>query len=265
MKRKRIVVLADFHAGHIFGITPPGWWIKGGKTNARATKIHAFQRALWGFYEKAINELKPIDVILMAGDCIEGKGERSGGIELLTSDRHDQAQMAAAIIDEAGAPKVRLFRGTRYHCGVSEDFEDTIIQSSKCEDIAIGDHDWFKCNGQMIDIRHRVAGSTVPHGRHTAIARERLWNLIWNSEEERQPKATILIRAHVHFFSYCGASSWLGITAPALCYNSSFGKRDCSGLVDVGLLAFDFNEDGGYSWWPILAKFPALKVRAESL
>jgi hypothetical protein len=201
----------------------------------------------------------------MAGDAIEGKGERSGGVELLKADRHEQAAMAAAAIDICEAQKVRLFHGTRAHTGKEEDFEDTILESMKCKDAAIGDHDWFRCNGEVFDIRHKVGGSTIPHGRHTAIARERLWNLIWNSEDERQPKATILLRAHVHFFSYCGASNWLGITCPALCYNSSFGKRECSGLVDVGILAFDFNESGGYTWRPILADFKLLKVRAESL
>lgn len=265
MKKKRVVVVTDGHAGHLYGLTPPGWWIRGSKANVRAAKVHSFQRNLWGFYEHSISLLRPINVLLYPGDAIDGKGERSGGVEQLTTDRHEQAAMAAAAIDVAEPEKARLFRGTRYHCGKDEDFEDTIVQSSKCKDIAIGDHDWFKCNGQTFDVRHKVGGSTIPHGRHTAIARERLWNLIWNSEDERQPKATILLRAHVHYFSYCGAGSWLGVTCPALCYNSSYGKRDCSGLVDVGLLVFDFDEDGSYSWRPILAEFAALKVKPEEI
>ena len=264
MSDKRVVVVADFHSGHLFGLTHPGWWVKGGGANKRANRVHDFQRKLWGFYEKAIESLKPIHTLLLVGDAIEGKGERSGSVELLTADRHDQAQMAAAAIDVAEAKKVRLFRGTRYHCGVQEDFEDTIVQSSKCSDIAIGDHDWFRVNGQVIDVRHKVGSSGVPHTRHTAIARERLWNLMWHSEDERQPKATIVLRAHVHYFTYAGAGSWLGITCPALCYNSSYGKRDCSGLVDVGFLVFDFTE-GGYTWRPILAGFSELRVRPESL
>lgn len=265
MNKKRVVVVADFHSGHLFGLTPPGWWIRGSKSNVRASKIHDFQRHLWGFYEKAINELKPIDTLLVCGDAIDGKGERSGGIEQLTTNRHEQALMAASAIDIAEAKKVRLFRGTRYHTGRDEDFEDTIVQSAKCQDVAIGDHDWFECNGQTLDVRHKVGSSSIPHGRHTPVARERLWNLIWNSDDERQPKATIIIRAHVHFYGYCGGPDWLGVTCPALCYNSSFGKRDCSGLVDIGLLVFDFNDDGTFSWYPILADFPAMKVHSEKL
>jgi hypothetical protein len=55
------------------------------------------------------------------------------------------------------------------------------------------------------------------------------------------------------------------MTTPALTYNSAFGIRDCEGLVDVGLLVFDFEDDGSYSWRPILAGFDKLKVQAEAL
>jgi hypothetical protein len=41
--------------------------------------------------------------------------------------------------------------------------------------------------------------------------------------------------------------------------------RECSGIVDVGLLSFDFDDNGGYGWSPTLATFPELKVRPESL
>ena len=257
MKRKRMVVAADLHCGHEYAITPPS------DQRPPETKTGRFERALWDFYTTAIDALKPIDILVIPGDCLEGKGERSGGVELLTSDRNRQAEMAAKVIDYAEAEKVRIFRGTRAHVGKDEDWEDTIVKKSACKDIAIGDHDWLSCNGQVIDIRHKVGGSTVPHGRHTPIARERLWNLIWNSEDGRQPKASILLRAHVHYFSFCGAANWLGVTCPALCYNSSFGKRECSGIVDVGFLVFDFEPNGEYSWRPILAKFPSLKVKRE--
>ncbi len=258
MKKKRVVVAADFHAGHEYGIVPPGT-----ERRSESSKMGRFEKALWDFYTTALDSVKPIDVLIVPGDCIEGKGERSGGMELITADRNRQAQMAARAIDYAEAEKVRIFRGTRAHVGKDEDWEDVILKASECKDISISDHDWLECNGQIIDVRHKVGGSTVPHGRHTPIARERLWNLIWNSEGQRQPKASIVLRAHVHYFSFCGASTWLGITCPALCYNSSFGKRECSGVVDVGILVFDFEEDGSYSWRPILADFPALKVRRE--
>jgi len=55
------------------------------------------------------------------------------------------------------------------------------------------------------------------------------------------------------------------MTTPALCYNSSYGIRECEGLVDIGMVRFDFSETGGYSWVPILANFEDLKVLSESI
>jgi hypothetical protein len=261
---KRLVVLADLHSGHEFGLCPPAWWAQVDDSGARRAKAGIFQRQLWSFYTSALDALKPIDIIAVNGDAIEGKGERSGGVELITSDRHEQVAMAKEAIDYAEAPVVRLMFGTRYHTGADEDFEAALRNTVKGK-ASIHGHDFLDINGRQLDIKHKVGSSSIPHGRMTAIARARLWNVVWNSERERQPRADIIIRSHVHYFGYCGAASWLGMTTPALTYNSAFGIRDCEGLVDVGLLVFDFEDDGSYSWRPILAGFDKLKVQAEAL
>jgi hypothetical protein len=149
--------------------------------------------------------------------------------------------------------------------GREEDFEDTIKHLVKADSVKIADHDWFRICGHTIDVKHKIASSAMPYGRHTALARARQWNINWNAERERQPKADILIRAHVHYFVFCGGPDWIGIIVPALTYNSSFGARSCEGLVDVGFVVFDFYPDGRFTWQPILADFAALRVRPESL
>lgn len=264
-KTKRMVVVADFHSGHEFGLTPPDWWQRDDTNNQHVTKCGKFQRELWGFYTEAINSLKPIDFLVVNGDAIEGKGERSGSMELLTADRHEQIRMAKKAIDIAEAAKVRILYGTRYHVGKEEDFEAILADTINCQDVEIHGHGFFNINGCNVDVKHKVGGSTVPHGRMTAIARARLWNVIWNSEHERQPKADIIIRSHVHYHNYCGARTWIAMTTPALCYNSSFGIRECEGLVDVGLLYFDFDEKGLQEWDSVFATDPSLSVQPSSL
>jgi hypothetical protein len=261
MNHKRMVVVADFHSGHEYGLTPPDWHRSG---TGRTAKTGRFERSLWKFYTQAIDNLGPVDILVVNGDCIEGKGESSGGVELITPDRHDQAQMAADAINHAGAKHVRIVYGTRRHVGKDEDFEDVLVDKVKAKDVKIQGHAFFRVNGCGVDFKHKVASSNIPHGRHTAIAREHLWNVMW-AEHQRQPRADILIRSHVHYFDYCGGTNWLGVTTPALTYNSHYGVRECSGLVDVGFLVFDFDSGGGFTWHPILADFAELKVRPESL
>lgn len=263
--KKRMVVIADIHCGHEFGLTPPDWWARDDTTHPDITKAGKFQRELWNFYTTTIESLKPIDILIVNGDAIEGKGERSGGIELITPDRNVQIRMAKEAIDFTEAKAVRILYGTRYHVGKEEDFEANLKDTISADDVLVQGHAFLNINGCGIDIKHKVTRSIVPHGRMTSIARERLWNVIWHSEHERQPKANVLIRSHVHYFNYCGGEGWVGITTPALCYNSHYGIRECSGLVDVGLIYFDFESEGAHTWQPILAQFSDLRVQPESL
>ena len=263
-KSKRMVIISDLHCGHEFALTPPDWWARDDSNAESVSKAGAFQRELWQFYSGTIKSLQPIDILVVNGDCIEGKGESSGGIELITPDRHEQARMAYEAIKLTEAKKVRILYGTRRHTGKEEDFESVLVDKIG-GDVEIHGHDFFNINGCVFDIKHKVTSSTVPHGRMTSMARARLWNVIWNSEHARQPKADVIIRSHVHYHQFGGGPSWLSLTTPALCYNSSFGIRECEGLVDVGLICFDVDSKGGYVWQPILAKFASMQVRATSL
>lgn len=265
VKRKRLVVISDLHSGHEYGLTPPEWWTRDDTGNEKVTKAGKFQRELWAFYTRAIERLKPIDILVVNGDAIEGKGEGSGGTELITADRHVQIQMAKEAIEVAEAKKVRILYGTRYHVGKEEDFESILTALITGADVNVEGHAYLDINSCKVDIKHKITGSVVPHGRMTAVARDRLWNVIWNSEHERQPKADIIIRSHVHYYNYGGGANWLAMITPALCYNSKHGIRECSGLVDAGFVFFDFDTKGNYTWRPILAEFAELKVRPEFL
>jgi hypothetical protein len=257
MKRdKRIVFVADLHSGHEYGLTFPFWW------SEPSSKQGKFQRELHKFYTKSVESLRPIDVLSVDGDCIEGKGERSGGMELISSDRHEQIKMAKEAIDYVDAPITRITYGTRYHTGRDEDFEAMLKMICKGK-VSIHGHDFFNVNGVNFDVKHKVGSSSIPHGRITAIARARMWNVMWNAEHERQPKADVLIRAHAHYYGGGFGPDWLGINLPALTYNSAYGIRECEGIVNVGLVVFDVTEKGNYAWHPILASFPELKVKSE--
>lgn len=265
---KRVVVISDTHCGHEYGLTPPEWWYGIDSGDALVRKTATFQRKLWGFYSdsmKALIKDKAIDVLIVNGDSVDGKGEKSGGTEQFTTDRIEQCRMAAKVIDEAKAAKVRLLYGTRYHTGKDEDFESIIPEMVACTDVSIEGHGFYTVNGVNLDVKHKINSSGVPHGRMTALARAKLWNTIWHSEHARQPKADIIIRSHVHYHNLCGGPGWLAMTCPALTYNTTYGVRECEGIVDVGFLVFDIDDEGGYDWFPVFAEFDELKVQSVAL
>lgn len=239
---KRVVAMADTHCGHVVGLTHPDF----DTGHQRLTRLERARRTYWEWYAGEMAALQPIDALIFCGDAIEGKGEKSGGTELIENNRKEQVKMAAAAIQQTRAKKVVMCYGTPYHTGVDEDWEDEV--ADKVEAVKIGSHDWLRMNGQVFDYKHFISGSAVPHGRHTAMSREKLWNMIW-AEAELYPKATILLRAHVHYFTVTGDNRYMGFTLPALQgIGTKHGARKCSGIVNVGFMHFDIQEDGSYQW-----------------
>jgi hypothetical protein len=261
---KRVVVIADLHCGHLFGLTPPGWWSTEDTTSDRLRKAAAYSREFWDFYATEVNALKPIDILIVNGDSIEGKGDKSGGRELRTSDRNEQVKMAAAAIDVAGAKTVRIAYGTAYHTGREEDFESTLPKYIECKDAKVEGHLFLDVNGCNFDIKHKVGRSGIPHGRVTPLMRAALWNEMW-AMRDRQPLANVVIRSHVHYYERWEDDSCTGIITPALQYNTIFGIRECEGVVNVGFICIDVDDEGSHTDKCILADFDALKVSAESL
>lgn len=256
----RIVVISDLHCGSRAGLTPPEWQYKDNESDKDRLSFGKQQRHIWNYYDRTIEALKPIDLLVVNGDAIDGKGERSGGTELLEADRIKQVEIAEKCIGMTGAKVKIIIYGTAYHTGKEEDFEK-ILGDAVCAS-KVGGHEWFDVNGIVFDFKHFVSSSVIPHGRYTAIAREALWNKIWASDE-MQPDADIVVRSHVHYHRYAGEPGCLMMTTPALQgFGSKFGVRMCSGRVDIGMVHFDVNDQGEYKWKAHLLKADFLRVPA---
>ena len=229
---KTIVVMGDTHCGSRVGLTPPKWQYNADTAHGK------LQRLCWDFY--ADNVPRGADALIYMGDAIDGKGERSGGTEQNRADRHEQCLMACECVRAAAPKRVLMCYGTGYHVGTDEDWEDVVKDMLCAEGIPaeLGPHEAVEVDGLVFDIKHKVGSSAIPHGRHTAIARERLWNLEWCQRGQRA-KADIILRAHVHYFNYAGGAEWFGATLPGLQgLGGKYGSRECAGTVDFGFLVF---------------------------
>lgn len=258
MPYKTVVIVSDFHCGHVVGLTPPDYQSASGSL----AKFGEMQKAVWDFYSGWLKKLQPIHLLIKNGDAIEGKGERSGGTELIEPDRTEQVQMSIKCIEQAKAKNIVMTYGTPYHTGVNEDFERSIADAVGAK---IGSHEWIDINGVIFDCKHKIGSSVIPHGRHTAIARDRLWNQLW-SIDAQQPLADVIIRSHVHYYTFNGDADVLAITTPALQgYGSKYGARQCSGRVDIGLVWFRIDDKGDYKWKPEIMRTELQKARALKL
>ena len=240
---KRAVTCGDWHCGHRVGLTPPAWipQKKGFEYNAEILLKQ------WEFFDSEIKKLGPIDILVINGDLVDGKGKRSGGVEQIEIDMSRQAEMAIDIINFIGATKVFITNGTPYHV----DNDGAAIEEQIAREVGatIQGHLWLDIDGVMFDCKHKVGSSGIPHGRSTAVKKEHLWNLLW-AEREVNPKSDVILRSHVHYFDFTGNSRYLAMTLPALQgLGSKYGVEQCSGVVDFGFVHFDV-EEGKYTWEP---------------
>ncbi len=244
---KRLVCISDLQCGHRAGLTPPDYQRYYGSQDHIWQKFAKIESECWNAYKVFADELNPVDVLEINGDVIDGAGLRSGGVEQITVDRNEQIKMALECIDVWRAKKIVMVRGTAYHVGEAENFEDLIAANLQCK---IGDHEWLDIDGHIFDFKHHIGNSQVPYGRKTAATKDQLWNLIW-AEAGLQPKAEWIIRSHVHFaeggFQFRGDRQVWAVTTPSLqAMGTRYGATRCSGTVDFGLYKWDIVGDSVY-------------------
>lgn len=250
-EKKRMLVLSDTHCGHLWGLTPPVYWTQYDEA------IYNFQKESWTWFTNTISLLRPFDMIIANGDMIDGRGEKSGSTELIMVDRMKQAEMASEIINMTEATDVLITRGTEYHVGNIEQFEDCIAKNTNAKEIS--DKLRFKINGSLFDVRHHVGKTSVPWSELTASLKELiLANL------ERDEQINLLIRSHIHKYTQGSLGvNQIALTTPGLQGHSRFGTRKCIGRVDFGAIVIDVNKNGSFSIIPLIGNLSTLKSEVK--
>lgn len=261
----RGIITSDMHCGHKVGLTPPAWQhTPSDEAPHVVMKAAAERKRLWEFFASEVNALRPFDFHLNLGDSIDGRGERSGGVELLTSDRAEQIRMAADVFRFIGAKQNRLVRGTPYHTGTEEDWEDQIKRelAGSVEVQSIGNEGHYNIRGLRIACKHFIGNSATPLGKYTALARSQVRNLLWAALDQ-QPKADIIMRGHVHRYARVEDDFGTAVICPALQgLGSRFGARQCDGLpVSFGFMHLDVVDA---DHWELVPHVASLRLQGAS-
>jgi hypothetical protein len=230
-----ILAISDKHCGHLVGLTPPEWQIPYSPTSrSQRSKFARVQHEVWDWYVSTLKLIGPVDHVFSLGDDIDGDGGRSGGSELITTDRDEQSDMAVACNGQIKVRKTGIMvYGTPYHTGQKEDYETQIAREMGWK---IGSHEQPTIAGKTFDLKHKVGSSRKKELRYTAIANEIVANREW-AQAGQQKLADCVIRGHVHYYKYIEDEDSIGVVCPAMQgYGSKYGARQCSGRVNIGLL-----------------------------
>jgi len=248
MRKKRILVISDLHCGHLTGLTPPDWQWTNESETAWRQEVCRYQKWAWETYESYLDEFRPFQRLVVLGDCIDGKGRLSGSNEQLTTNKNEQVDMAVACIKRAKVQKqyITITRGTGYHVGIDDDWEDGVARELKCQ---IKNHDFIKSNGVGISARHFVGGTQTPVGKATGLLRAQISNDQWCREYKEHPDAQIFLRGHIHRNIVIDEPATLSIVAPALQGWTDFGAKKCSLPVHFGIIVIDIDAKGEWQWY----------------
>ena len=241
-KFKRVLIISDLHSGHRVGLTPPRHQPKVDDDAPHDMKKFAEMRvAMWNWFEKEINKIRPIHKLICNGDMIEGKGVRSGSTELITADRNEQAIIAADAINFVSANEVWCTYGTGYHVGTDEDWENIVCDKvDNFQKIEAEGH--YDINGLKVVCKHFIGNTSSPASRGTALSNAQIKQMLW-ALRGQQPLANLIVRSHVHrcFGIMDYGANFQAITTPGLQgLGTKFGSRQCDGLpIDFGFIILD--------------------------
>jgi len=258
---KRVLLCGDLHCGHKVGLTPPAWQQQPHSDgDAKFLSVHLkekfykVQSACWKWWVSEITKLRPFHLAIVNGDAIDGSGKRSGGTELITTDRSEQADMAMAALKVVKAPNWVFTFGTPYHTGTEEDYETRLAEwmdaQSWTDKVTMGAHEWPRVNGIVFDCKHKIGSSQNEAGQKR--------QLVTQDQKNREywmqglaPRCDILVRSHVHYHSrvygereeviprhYEGPREFM--TLPALqAMGTKYGARQCVNVVHFGFAYVD--------------------------
>jgi hypothetical protein len=234
---KSVVAIGDLHCGHLFGLTPPEWQVDG--------EIGRVQADVWRFYLSALARRKPIHTLIVNGDAIDGKGDKSGGTELITTDRRMQCEIAAEAIRQAGAENIVIIYGTGYHTGNDEDWE--AVLADMVDATLVGGHEMISVNETIFDCKHHLSSTRAPYHEFTAMAKEVI-DAQRRNRAYGEPMPNVILRSHAHIYAELIKDDVQVIRLPAWQWHTKFGGRVCGGIVSIGLCWFECEEGGQYKW-----------------
>lgn len=255
----KIVFLADLHCGSRWGLTPPPW-------NGVRDPLHPIRQAAWAEYERMANLHRDADLVVVAGDVIDGGQTKAEGLGVLTADYREQAQMAAEALSLWPCPLV-ICRGTPYHVTRGAEWEDVVaLELARLggQVQKIADHLELRFGDIVVSVRHYAGRARLPHTRPAPILREWLEEVVAAREGRRESSPHIVVRAHAHYYVAVDGGDWLAISLPALCVGGNYVRHVPLGVTHFGIVTLTVDK-GGWQWeknlvrctsYPEVVEFP---------
>jgi hypothetical protein len=240
---RRILWISDTHCGQVCGLTPPEWW-----DAVPAGKVRDIAKRGWAWYLDYLKRHRPFDLLVHAGDGVDGRGLRQDGREVIAQPEA-QVDMLLTVIDAARCDRIAMVEGTPYHVSDGARWEAVAVERLRDRGHAVffGERLTITVNGRLFDVRHKVNGSQAPTGGDNALRSEIVRSAEW-AAEYGYPVPHEIVRGHTHRERVVGGGARWARTLPALQMWTGFGARECGGLYHWGATVCDVAPTGEATW-----------------
>ena len=248
MKKYRVCVVGDHHAGHMAGLTPPSFW---------RNDLQWIQQPFWEWFKEEMSFMEPFDGVFHVGDAVDGPGKKENH-EHLTTDMSLQQEIAIETLKAipvkrgkapGGGSRWLFTLGSPYHVTGKEEWEDEVadaFNSDTLEEPTCRIWDW------KIHLRHVVGGSSTAEGPVRQIKTELVRCRLRSGLTEGYTP-NFVIRGHLHQFHQVRDRMGIGMINPGLKLPGEVYGRNIRGVYyDVGFTELVFREDGFVEIWPHL-------------
>jgi len=248
---KRVVLMSDLHTCGLTALT--------------TDPQNKTQEQVLSRYNETITHFgKKPDALIVNGDAVEGPFP-----DIHDSTQNDMAVQVSQAVDLIAMwePKETwIISGTPRHTGQSQMWEKQIAAQLNRQ----GDKALFRTKGKIVfngwfrfECRHKIGGSSIPHGRATAPLRAKVWNILGAALKsadtgEAAHWPDLIAFAHVHYYQYHEDAFGRVVTLPSWqAHGSRYPDEACDGHVDLGAAQMVIPADAGgrFEWDHI--RFPA--------
>lgn len=265
-RSKSLITVSDIHDGGVTAICTEEPYISEADTVWKPNKV---QKMFFGVWNECIDEIsqKP-RALIVNGEPIDGINKKQYGSQTWSMNLNDQLTDAAKLIKMIKSDLYFVNRGSAYHTQVEGTNQDEafarLIRADRYRGFETDNpislergltdyYCWLKAHGKIISITHHVGFSKIEMYRTTAMARELM---LMKLQSDRQWKADIIIRSHVHYHVLVGFRHTKGFTTPA--WKLADGHLYKSGLggtsIDVGMVETIIETNGIVTVRPILTE-----------
>jgi len=229
--------IADMHTGHVTGLIPPEYDPEPDESRTHEYELWRFRRGSWQFFTVAVAKLRPINIAMLMGDIVDGpdRSARDYPGQTLIHDRGVQAEAAAAIINWVGAEKVVAVHGTPRHTGTEESWEEQAFRQIH-NIVHVGTREVWDVAGLRVQAKHNLSRSNTPYGQSGMLSKSAVMQEL-AALHEREVKAPLMLRAHVHLFVGVTTAYWQIYALPALQGATRYADGNGDGpMADMGLV-----------------------------